>query len=129
MNESTRYGLNQNKCHHENRPKHLEFTTGKSGVAGTFPDDIGGEDSARRYTPGGDAYDECTNLGKILQRLEQLESAYFEYLGAHKSRLEARLDDNRLSREEFSRQVAELKQEIYKLAIEDQSTNGNGHKD
>ncbi|MDB9374140.1 hypothetical protein [Nodularia sphaerocarpa] len=90
---------------------------------------VGEQDCSGNYSTGGDAYDECTPIGKILQRLEQLESAFLEYLGAQKSCFEARLDVNRLSREVFLRQVAELKQEIYNLATDEPLTGSNENKD
>ncbi|MDB9372805.1 hypothetical protein [Nodularia sphaerocarpa] len=129
MNGQTHCGLEgQNKCHHENRPEYLGFTTGKGGNVGAFSDCISGKDSVRGYILGGDAYDECTPIGKILARLEQLESAYLQYVGAHQSRLEARLDESRSLKQEFISQLSELKQEIYQLATEESSTNGNGYK-
>ncbi|MEA5516211.1 hypothetical protein [Nodularia sp. UHCC 0506] len=54
--------------------------------------------------------------------------SYLEHIDAYQSRLEARLDDSRTHKQQFLRQVAELKQEIYNLATEDPEHIDNGHE-
>lgn len=56
-----------------------------------------------------------TPAGKILERLEFIESAYFSYVDGHQQRLEARLSESREQKEAFKKAVQELKQEIYDL--------------
>lgn len=129
MNEQASYGLNQeNQRHHENRSRYLGLATGESKNVRAFSDSVGGENSLGRHSIRGHGYDKHTPLGKILERLGQIELAYSEYLGVEKICLEARLEQNRLAREKLSLQVAALKQEIYNLAVKEQeSLNGSGH--
>ncbi|WGV23360.1 hypothetical protein [Halotia branconii] len=74
--------------------------------------DCSGQDSARP------SFDGNTPFGKILQRLKLIEEAHLTYVHSHRQRLEARLEENKESEESFRQQVAELEQEIYKLATQ-----------
>ena len=85
-------------------------------------------DSSRENISRASHPPEGSDAGKMLQRLELIELSYLEYVDAHQSRLEARLDDSHTHKQQFLRQVAELKQEIYNLATEDQEHISNGHK-
>jgi hypothetical protein len=82
----------------------------------------GGNSSGTNYISGD------TSPGKMLQRLEQLERLFREYVEAHQSRLETRLDDSKKQLEKFEEEAAAIRNELYKLAAEEESTSGhNGH--
>lgn len=68
-----------------------------------------------------------TPLGKLLQRLQLVEQSYKAYVRADQERLKARLDESKQLEELFEQSVAELRQEIYQLATEENPVNGNGH--
>ncbi len=70
-----------------------------------------GEDSVRSNIEYGEG-----SFGKILERLDLIENAYFSYVEAHQQRLEARLVDSKEQKELFKQAVQELRQEIYDLA-------------
>ncbi|WP_414579634.1 hypothetical protein [Anabaena sp. CCY 9402-a] len=76
-----------------------------------------GQDFARETDkqPGEDS------AGKILERLEFIENAYFQYVDGHQQRLEARLVESREHKEVFKKAVQELKQEIYDLVSTDKT--------
>ncbi len=56
------------------------------------------------------------SFGKILERLDFIENAYFSYVEAHQQRLEARLVESKEQKELFKQTVQELRQEVYDLA-------------
>lgn len=120
MNEQHRGGIyQQDQRYDENRQGGMESASGESAVDGTIPNFIGGENSIGRYLTGGCQFNEHTHCGKILQRLQEIEVAHDEYVSAHQHRLQARLDESKKSREEFFRKTAELKRDIYTLALEE----------
>ena len=49
---------------------------------------------------------------KLIDRLELLEKAFNQYVGAHRDRLEKRLDENREFTQKFIEEFAAIKQEI-----------------
>ncbi|OYE03027.1 hypothetical protein [Nostoc sp. 'Peltigera membranacea cyanobiont' 232] len=75
------------------------------------------ENSHRGDQVGGSRY-RNTPIGKILQHLELVEREHIEYVHAHQSRLEARLDESKAREESFNIAVSNLKQEIYNLATQ-----------
>ncbi|WP_414551467.1 hypothetical protein [Anabaena sp. CCY 0017] len=101
--------------------------TGEGNGSRINPIIASGKDWTGRNSFGGYVYDETTAIGKILQRLELVERLHTEYVRAHQTRLEARLDESRKLEELFQKSVTELRQEIYALVTEEEC-NGNGHK-
>ena len=59
-------------------------------------------------------------LGKILKRLEILEKGFNDYVGSHRQRLEARLDDNKSFTTSFEQEMKLIRQEIYDLAAQEE---------
>jgi hypothetical protein len=57
-----------------------------------------------------------TPVGKILERVELIETSFYAYVHAHQSRLEARLDESKKLESTFTDTLFELKQEIFKMA-------------
>lgn len=56
------------------------------------------------------------NSGKILERLELIETTFLSYVHGHQQRLETRLDESKKVEEEFRKEAAELRSEILALA-------------
>lgn len=61
-----------------------------------------------------------TPIGKILERLEFIESAYISYVKSHQERLEARLGESREKEQEFRDAIKQVKDEIYSLVSNQQ---------
>jgi len=98
----------------------LGLVSSESQVDGTEQIRISSEDRKGRDTTGsnvfiqpGDSY-----LGKILERLDLLEKAFKSYVGSHRQRLEARLDENKEFVSSFEQEMGLVKQEIYNLAAQ-----------
>jgi hypothetical protein len=80
------------------------------------------------YTTGANPIVGDTPSGKIIQRLDQLESTHYKYVHAHQTRLRARLDESEKLEEQFRQEAAELRQQILDLATSEESADGNGHQ-
>lgn len=82
-------------------------------------------DSSGQNTSGAIVYihDRETTAGKILKRLELLEKAFKSYVGGHRQRLEARLDENKEFVETFEEEMEILKQEVYNLVLEESKSS------
>ena len=52
------------------------------------------------------------HLKKLIDRLELLEKALDRYVGAHRDRLEKRLDESKEFTQDFKRELAAIRQEI-----------------
>ncbi|MBE9199078.1 MULTISPECIES: hypothetical protein [unclassified Nodularia (in: cyanobacteria)] len=111
----------------ETQSQCLGGITGESGISRLNPIIASGENWVWRNPSGSYVYDETTDIGKILQRLELVERLYTEYVRAHQIGLEARLTESKNLEKLFQQSVTELRQEIYNLATEADS-NGNGHR-
>jgi|LakMenE01Jun11ns_1017448.scaffolds.fasta_scaffold9022054_2 hypothetical protein len=61
-----------------------------------------------------------TTAGKILERLESLETQTLSYIHSHQDQLEARLGEIKQLEEEFSRESNQIKSDIYHLAVAQQ---------
>ncbi|NET71666.1 MAG: hypothetical protein F6K62_12245 [Sphaerospermopsis sp. SIO1G2] len=68
-----------------------------------------------------------TTAGKILERIESLQERHIKYVRAHKSRLNARLDEASIEEEEFTQEANQIKSDLYHLAMAQQEADGNGH--
>lgn len=68
-----------------------------------------------------------TTAGKILERIESLESRHIKYVDAHESRLNARLEAARNEKEEFLREAHQIKSDLYHLVMAEKKADGNGH--
>lgn len=86
-------------------------------------EDRAGGDINWKLTPVRD-----TTAGKILERLEALESQYLEYVHSHQARLKARLGESEQAEEEFINESNQIKIDIYHLAVAQQNSNGNEHQ-
>jgi hypothetical protein len=85
-------------------------------------------DSQRTNIPNWKLYPiRDTTAGKILERIESLESRHIKYVRAHQSRLNARLEESLTEEEEFLQESNQIKSDIYNLAIAQQKADGNGH--
>lgn len=80
------------------------------------------KDSDWKLTPVRD-----TAAGKILERLESLETKYLEYVDSHQARLKARLEESKEDKQDFLQESNQIKSDIYHLAVAQQQANGNGH--
>lgn len=69
-----------------------------------------------------------TSVGKIFERIESLEARHINYVRAHQSRLNARLDEALTEEQAFLEESNQIKSDLYHLAIAHQQNNGNGHK-
>ncbi|MCC5619782.1 hypothetical protein LC605_33180 [Nostoc sp. CHAB 5836] len=69
-----------------------------------------GEDFVRTISKRGEP-----TFGKVLERLEFIEDAYFHYIDEQQQYLEVRLFETKKHKEVFKKAVQELKQEIYDL--------------
>ncbi|AFY48892.1 hypothetical protein Nos7524_3089 [Nostoc sp. PCC 7524] len=57
-----------------------------------------------------------SDIGKVLERLELLENGFKEYVGSHRQRLEARLDENKRFADSFDEGMKLIKAELYEIA-------------
>lgn len=87
---------------------------------GTYSPGCSGQDS-----PGATIEEGEIPPGKILERLESIENAYFSYVDDHQNDLEARLLKSKQQKETFKRAVQELKQEIYDLVSDYEQSEQN----
>jgi hypothetical protein len=92
----------------------------QSEINGVEPSGFGSKNSKGRDTTWSNILLQQGDhpLGKILKRLELLEKAFESYVGSHRQRLEARLDENKDFVNTFERQLQLLKEEIYNLAAQ-----------
>lgn len=112
--------INQNKQSRLGETGHDSSINGYERKSGSVAGDRTGRDSARTDFEYGDA-----SFGKILQRLDKLEEAHYQYVEAHQNRLRARLDESEQLEQQFRKEAAELRQQILDLAIQEQPTEEN----
>ncbi|MDZ8067761.1 MAG: hypothetical protein RMY64_19415 [Nostoc sp. DedQUE08] len=58
------------------------------------------------------------DIGKVLERLELLEQGFKFYVGSHRQRLEARLDENKKFVDSFDEGMRQIKAELYNIAAQ-----------
>jgi hypothetical protein len=83
---------------------------------GTYSPSRSGQDSIRE-----NAHEQQASDGKILERLDFVESAYNSYVNTHQQDLEARLAESKQHQEIFRQTIRELKQEIHGLISSQES--------
>jgi len=93
-------------------PASASKNDGTEGPRGTNQEDSQTRDSAGITRP--ELRD--SPVGKILERVELIETSFYAYVHAHQSRLEARLDESKKLESTFTDTLFELKQEIFKMA-------------
>ena len=59
-----------------------------------------------------------SNIGKVVERLELLEQGFKFYVGSHRQRLEARLDENKTFVDSFEEGMRLIKAELYNIAAQ-----------
>lgn len=59
-----------------------------------------------------------SDIGKVLERLELLEEGFKFYVGSHRQRLEARLDENKKFVDSFDEGMRLIKAELYTIAAQ-----------
>ena len=59
-----------------------------------------------------------SDIGKVLERLELLEQGFKFYVGSHRQRLEARLDENKIFVDSFDEGMRLIKAELYNIAAQ-----------
>ncbi|WP_445626623.1 hypothetical protein [Nostoc sp. DSM 114167] len=59
-----------------------------------------------------------SDIGKVLERLELLEQGFKFYVGSHRQRLEARLDENKKFVDSFDEGMRLIKSELYNIAAQ-----------
>ena len=128
-------GKNKNSCGGRDARGHKSTEIGLGSIRvqgfndrheqiGTIKENHQWGDSDWKLTPVRD-----TTVGKILERLEIIESQYLSYVQSHQDRLKARLGESEQSKEEFLRESNQIKSDLYHLAVaQQQETNGNGHQ-
>lgn len=78
-----------------------------------------GEDSEGGYTARTTvSFAGESDIGKVLERLELLEQGFKFYVGSHRQRLEARLDENKNFAESFDEGMKLIKAELYNIAAQ-----------
>ncbi|MBU7587256.1 MAG: hypothetical protein KAF91_31155 [Nostoc sp. TH1S01] len=87
---------------------------------GTEQSRLSSQDSQGRDPTGSNVFfgEGNSTVGKILKRLELLENAFNSYVGSHRQRLEARLDENKEFVDYFEQEMRLVKEEIYNLAAD-----------
>ncbi|NEP76868.1 MAG: hypothetical protein F6K17_21075 [Okeania sp. SIO3C4] len=83
---------------------------GKNESLRSFGTNIEGKNAATTATATIDREGGCPK--KLASQLELLKKAFYEYVGAHRGRLEQRLDENKQFTQVFEKRLAELEQEI-----------------
>lgn len=79
----------------------------------------GSEDSEGGHTVGsGISLAGESDIGKVLERLELLEQGFKFYVGSHRQRLEARLDENKNFTDSFDEGMRLIKTELYNIAAQ-----------
>lgn len=80
---------------------------------------LGSEDSEGRHTVrSGVSLAGESDIGKVLERLELLEQGFKFYVGSHRQRLEARLDENKNFTDSFDEGMRLIKAELYNIAAQ-----------
>lgn len=87
---------------------------------GSYQASCSGKDSFREISN-----EQADPNGKILERLEFIESAYTTYVSNHQRDLEAKLAESKQQQEIFKKTIEELKQEIHKLISSQEETEDN----
>ena len=61
--------------------------------------------------------EEATDIGKILERLDALEKRHLDYLRSHKSRLEARWQEDVNEEAAFLQESQQLREDIHQISL------------
>lgn len=110
-------GARKNQRDDQNRSRALGSFGSEGAAIGNEPD--------RAYHPGSsggnyqrenlDQADPERNIGKILSQLREIEQSHLAYVGAHKKRLETRLNDAEEHERKFVSQVEAVEKQILDL--------------
>lgn len=97
--------------------KNSDNADSDSGEAARQGSDVSGSESLRvnRADSKGISGEYRRILGKILRQLRSLQEAHLAYVNAHGERLEARLQENRVHKNQVMEEMKELEQEVIKL--------------
>ncbi|QSJ18758.1 hypothetical protein JYQ62_08365 [Nostoc sp. UHCC 0702] len=120
------------KCVAVPQPKGLGDVSLQGRSDGIKQGGFSSQDSQGRDTTGTNVIVKTTSdaLGKILKRLEILEKGFNDYVGSHRQRLKARLDDNESFTASFEQEMKLIRQEIYDLAAqEDEELEDEGDEE
>jgi hypothetical protein len=80
---------------------------------------LGSQDSEGGHTArAAVSLDGESHIGKVLERLELLEEGFKFYVGSHRQRLEARLDENKKFVDSFDEGMRLIKAELYNIAAQ-----------
>ncbi len=114
-------GRRRNHSGTQAESKRLGRVAKKSQSNGTIKISASGEDSNRRNPDWKLAPIRDTTAGKILERLEALETRHLEYVHAHQSRLKARLAESEENENQFKEESNQIKSDIYHLVTRETS--------
>lgn len=113
-------GRGRKKRLSDSERERLGSISGESQSNGLEQIGVGGKDRQGRDTTGTNVIKTTSDaLGKILKRLDILEKAFNDYVGSHRQRLKARLDDNESFTISFEQEMKLIRQEIYDLAAQE----------
>lgn len=110
-------GAREDKCNDQDRARALGSTGIESTFAGDEQNRTDNSSSPRRGDQREDINhpDSKENFGKILSQLREIEQSHLAYVGAHKKRLETRLNDAEEHERKFTSQVEAVEQQILSL--------------
>ncbi|MCC5620671.1 hypothetical protein [Nostoc sp. CHAB 5715] len=112
--KTTEVSRGREECVSEPQREGLGFVSVQSQINGIEQIRTGSEDRQRGDTTRSRKRGEATS-GKVLERLELIENAYFDYVDDQQQHLEDRLLQTKKQKEVFKLAVQALKQEIYDL--------------
>jgi len=87
----------------------------KSHFSGTEHEQVGGNRNNPQRSSTTDIRPRDDDPGKILERLDVIESAFMTYVKGDQERLEVRLSESKAQEERFRKAVQDLKQDISNL--------------
>jgi vacuolar-type H+-ATPase subunit I/STV1 len=110
-------GFRKDKRNDQNRSAAMESAGSESTLAGDEQDRANYSSGTRgnHQREDFDQPDPERNIGKILSQLREIEQSHLAYVGAHKKRLETRLNDAEEHERKFISQVEAVEQQIRDL--------------
>lgn len=110
-------GARENQRNNQDRSTALGSTGSESSFTGNEQDRVNYASGSRgNYQRENlDQINSERNFGKILSQLREIEQSHLAYVGAHKKRLETRLNDAEEHERKFISQVEAVEQQILNL--------------
>ncbi|HYW21547.1 MAG TPA: hypothetical protein VE956_20040 [Nodularia sp. (in: cyanobacteria)] len=110
----------------ESQREGLGYIPANYSINGDEPVRICDSDSTGKIIGRKPTPDRDTTTGKILERLEAVETEYLENAHSYQAQLQARLKASHQSENKFREAIAQIKSDIYHLATVQKEAGRNG---